>query len=82
MAKTKPRQKLDGQKWTFSFFKLCIPISFIDYIIQYFPSNFVKLRTTLCSNFSKNSPLKTKYLHKLYNILQTSYLFYLHKIYM
>jgi hypothetical protein len=58
------------------FLKLCIPISFMDYIIQYFLSNFFKLQTILCCNFSKNSPLKTIYLHKLYNILQTSYLFY------
>jgi hypothetical protein len=26
-------------------------ISFINYIIQYFSSNFVQLQTTLCSNF-------------------------------
>jgi hypothetical protein len=60
-------------------------ISFINYIIQYFPSHFasdfVQLQMTLCFNYLKNA-LTTIYLHKLYNILQTSYLIYLHKIMM
>jgi hypothetical protein len=65
-------------------------ITFLNYIIQYFPSNFVLLKTisqiVLFNIFhricvltsSKNSALKTIYLHKLYMIFYKLLIYFIY----
>jgi hypothetical protein len=74
--------------------KLCIPNFILNYIIQYYLSDFVMLQTTtqnilfnifrrICVPTSSKQCSQNPILHKLYIIfLQTYYLFYLHNIMM